>query len=285
VPRSSAHIGGRAVYKTSMASSRPLALVTGASSGIGAAFADRLARDGYDLVVVARRKERLEALSAQVHKAHGSKAEVLVADLASAPGVASLEARLSRGDVALLVNNAGVSGYKPFAQLATSTLDELVAIHISAVSHAVRAALPGMIAAKRGGIINIASLLGLSGTLPPNPLPFRATYGAAKAYLIAFTQMLAGELKETGVKVQVCLPGVVTTEFHDFLPPEARQRLQTMAMKAEDVVRASMSALARSEVVCVPGLDDAAALEAIGEAQRAVMSAANRPQLAARYRA
>jgi short-subunit dehydrogenase len=267
-----------------MPSSRPLALVTGASSGIGAAFADRLAREGHDLVIVARRKERLEAVAARVQKAHGAAAEVLVADLANARGLGLLTARLSRGDVAVLVNNAGVSGYKPFAQLATSTLDELVGIHISAVSHAVRAALPGMIEAKRGAIINIASLLGLSGTLPPNPLPFRATYGAAKAYLVAFTQLLAGELKDSGVRVQVCLPGVVTTEFHDFLPPEARQRLQSMAMKAEDVVQASLSALARSEVICIPGLDDAARFDAIGEAERAVMSSANRPQLAGRYR-
>jgi short-subunit dehydrogenase len=267
-----------------MPSPRPLALVTGASSGIGAAFSERLAREGNDLVVVARRKERLDALAAQLQKAHDARVEVLVADLASAAGIAALEARLSRGDVTLLVNNAGISGYKPFAQLAPSTLDELLAIHISAVSHAVRAALPGMIQAKRGAIINIASLLGLSGTLPPNPLPFRATYSAAKAYLVAFTQLLAGELKESGVKVQVCLPGVVHTEFHDFMPPEARQRLQSMAMKAEDVVQASLAALARSEVVCIPGLDEPARFETIGEAQRAVMSAANRPQLSARYK-
>jgi uncharacterized protein len=267
-----------------MASTRPLALVTGASAGIGTVYAERLAREGHDLVVVARRQDRLEALATRLRGSHGAASEILTADLATAAGIEALVQRLSKGDVAFLVNNAGFPGYKPFVDVSPTVVEQLVQIHISAVTSATRAALPAMVKRGQGAIVNVASLLALSGTLPPNPMPFRATYAAAKAYLVTFTQTLAGEISDTGVKVQVCLPGVVATEFHEFMPPDARQRLHAMGMKAEDVVQASWAAVGRGETVCVPGLDDPGLVEKLGEAQRAVMSAANRPQLAARYR-
>jgi hypothetical protein len=200
---------------TSTSSARPRALVTGASAGIGMAFAERLARDRHDLILVARRRERLEQLATRLRHDFGVHAELIGADLTDPGGLAEVEARVAGDEsLALLVNNAGFGGYNPFASIEPSIIDDLVDIHIRAVTRLTRAALPGMVRRGAGGIINIASLLALSATLPPNPLPHRAVYAGAKAYMVAFTQALAGELKATGVRVQVCLPGMVHTEFH-----------------------------------------------------------------------
>jgi short-subunit dehydrogenase len=266
-------------------STRPLALVTGASAGIGAAFATRLARDGYDLVLAARRRDRLEQLAGRLGAEHGARAEVLVADLTIPEGIDTVERRLAsaRPAVALLVNNAGFGGYARFAELEVPVAEALIDVHVRAITRLTRAALPPMILAGAGGVINVASLLALSGTVPPGQLPMRAVYGGAKAYILAFTQLVAGELGAgSGVRVQVCLPGLVKTEFHDLqgmdssrLPPR---------MSPDDVVSASLAGLARGEVVCVPGLDDPSLLDKLGEAQRAVMAAGNRPALSQRYR-
>jgi len=260
--------------------------VTGASAGIGAKFAERLARDGYDLVIVARRRERLDSLAARLQGEFGSNVEVIGADLTDAGGLAQVEARVANDEsLAMLVNNAGFGGYKPFVSLEPNVMDNLIGVHIRAVAHLSRAALPGMVRRGAGSVINIASLLALSGTLPPNPLPHRAVYAGAKAFMVAFTQALAGELDGTGVRVQVCLPGVVETEFHavqGFRPDQALFK----KMPADDVVTASLSALAKGELVCVPALADAALIDRLGEAQRAVVKAAamQGAALAERYR-
>ena len=255
---------------------RPRALVTGASAGIGTAFAEQLVRDGYDVVLVARRRDRLDALAARL-----GHAEVLSADLADPAGLAAVEERVASDEaLTLVVNNAGFGAYRPFVQLDAATLDALMDLQVRAVARLTRAALPGMLRRKQGGIINVASLLALAGTLPTNPLPPRATYAGCKAFVLAFTQTLAGELVGTGVRVQVCLPGLVATEFHTV---QGMDTSRVPRMTAADVARAALSGLALGEVVCVPGLEDAALLEAIGGAQRAVMRSANRPELAKRY--
>jgi short-subunit dehydrogenase len=263
---------------------RPRALVTGASSGIGLVFAEHLARAGHDLILVARRRDHLEGLARRLRSDAGVEAEVICVDLTDPLEVSEVEARIA-DDQALevLVNNAGFGGYQPFASIAPKLIDDLVAIHIRTVARLTRAALPGMIGRGRGAIINIASLLALSGTLPPSPLPYRATYAGAKAFMLAFTQALAGELAGTGVRLQVCLPGRVATEFHSSqgidtsrLPP---------SLTAEDVVTASLSGLAQGEIVCVPALADVSLLGRLDEAQVAVLQAAAwKPALAERYR-
>ncbi|SDR63669.1 hypothetical protein SAMN05519103_08894 [Rhizobiales bacterium GAS113] len=187
---------------------RPRALVTGASAGIGMAFAEQLARAGHDLILVARRRDWLEALAERLRRDTGVHAEVVGADLTDAGTLAELESRVADDQsLALLVNNAGFGGYHPFASIAPKTVDDLIDIHVRAVARLTRAVLPGMVRRGAGGIINIASPLALSGTLPPDPLPHRATYAAAKAFLVTFTQALAGELTGTGVRVQVCFAG------------------------------------------------------------------------------
>jgi len=265
------------------ASIRPRALITGASSGIGAAFAQRLAREGHDLVLLARRRNRLEELAERLRLDPGVQVEVFCADLTDAEELAKVEATIAGdGIMDLLVNNAGFGGYQPFASLEPRTVDDLIDIHVRAVTRLTRAVLPGMIGRGKGGIINISSLLALSGPLPPNPLPYRATYAAAKAYMLAFTQAIAGELNGTGVGVQVCLPGRVSTEFHTSQGIDISK--WPAMMTADDIVRASLAALARREVVCIPALADAALFDRISEAQIAVLrGAALQPMLAARY--
>lgn len=263
--------------------SRPIALVTGASAGIGQSFAEQLARTGHDLIVVARRRDRLEALAQRLTAEHKAQVDVVVADLATAAGVDAVAARAAAAPLDLIVNNAGFGGYRRFIDLDPKVADELLSVHIRAIVQVTRAALPEMVQRDRGGIVNVASLLALSGSaLPGNFMPQRAVYAGAKAFLLTFTQILASELAGTKVRVQVCLPGIVKTEFHDVqgfdtskMPPR---------MDPNDVARASLAALARGEVVCVPALEDVSALQRIDEAQRAVMAVATTPTLAARYR-
>ena len=263
---------------------KPLALVTGASAGIGQSFAEQLAAAGHDLIVVARRRDRLEALAARLRAAHGTQTEVLVADLGSLAGVDAVAARAAQAPLELLVNNAGFGGYRPFVDLDPKVADELLSIHIRAVVQVTRAALPGMVARGKGGVITVASLLSLSGAAPPNaPLPQRVVYAGAKAFQLTFTQVLAAELAGTPVRVSVCLPGVVKTEFHEVQGIDTSKMPPRMV--PDDVARAALAGLAKGELVCVPGLEDTSALRQIDDAQRTALSAARNVEIASRYRA
>ena len=196
-------------------STRPVALVTGASSGIGAAFAERLASTGHDLVLVARRRERLEELARRLGEQSGANARVCIADLSEPDGVRAVEEAIAREpELELVVNNAGFSGYMPFVELPPGDIDRLAQIHCIGTARLTRAALPRMIDRGRGGIVNIASLLAFSRSLPPDPMPYRAVYAACKAFLVTFTLTLSHELVGTGVRAMVCCPGIVESEFH-----------------------------------------------------------------------
>jgi uncharacterized protein len=256
-----------------MAGSRGTALVTGTSAGIGAVYARRLAALGYDLVLVARREERLKALSAELTAAHGIRAEVLRADLTADADIHRVAGRAAGQDISLVINNAGVGGYGPFAQVEPDALEGLAHLHILAPMLATRAALPGMLERGRGAIINVASLLAFSGAMPPNPFPHRATYAGAKAFLVHFTRTLAGELKGTPVRVQVVCPGMTFTEFNGGYPG---------TMSPEDVVTASLVGLERGETVCVPGLEAEEALSALAQAEAGLLRGATH-SLAGRY--
>ncbi len=259
------------------------ALVTGASSGIGAAFARQLARDGFDVIVVARRRERLEALARELREQHGVEVEVVAADLAAPDGLAAVEACIRRvTDLALLVNNAGFGAYRPFVDLDPAAAEALVDLHVLAVTRLTRAALPGMIERGAGAIVNVASLLAFTSSLPPRPLPARVTYAAAKAYIVAFTELLQHELAGTGVRAQVLCPGLVYTEFHNVAGVE-RMQLRSPPMQPEEVVSASLTGLRLGETVCAPGLEDTTLLDNLAESQRAVFTAAAASPLASRY--
>ncbi len=257
------------------------ALVTGASAGIGAVYAERLAELGHDLVLVARRKDRLEQLAQALTSKHGVKAEVLAADLTVSAELARVEARLASGSRwSVVVNNAGFGGYRKFWELDPAVADQLIDVHIRAAVRLCRAALPSMVARGQGAVVNVASLLALSGTLPTGQLPERAVYAGAKAFLLAFTQALAGELKGTGVQAQVVLPGIVETEFHAV---QGMGKWPFPVMQPRGIVDGSIAALERAEAVCIPTLEQPELFDAVGQAQRAVMQAAGGPKLAARY--
>jgi len=265
-----------------MAADHPRAVITGASSGIGAAFAASLAAGGYDLTLVARRRDRLVGLAARLAQAGPGTVEVHAADLIDPGGLRSAEDLIAATpDLELLVNNAGFAGYGPFTALDPAVATALIGVHVIAPTRLTRAALPAMTARGQGTVINIASLLAFSGSLPPGPLPFRATYAAAKAYLVTFTTALAGELAGTGVRVQVCCPGPVATEFFHGTGIDPA-RLPITPMNPGDVVTASLAALDLGETVCLPGLGDTAAVEQYHTAARQLLQA-NGQDLASRY--
>jgi short-subunit dehydrogenase len=225
----------------------PVALVTGASSGIGRSIAEQLAAAGSDLVVVARRRDRLDELAAELRAAHGVTVEVLVADVAEPDQLALVEDRLRAG-VDLLVNNAGAGGQGPFADISVDNHDQRIRLNVVAPVRLTHAALEAMVPRKSGGILNVSSIAGRQ------PMPYVATYAATKAYLTAFSNALHEEVRGHGIAVTNLLPGFTRTEFHgaadinrSFLPEFAW-------MKADNVARAGLQAVADGRAQCVPGL-------------------------------
>lgn len=269
---------------TSDPSPRPSALITGASAGIGAAFAERLARDGYDLILVARRRERLEAMAARLQAQHGITVDILAADLGDPLDLRYVEAHIAAEPrLSILVNNAGFGNYMPFVDLDPDAAEEQIDVQIVAVTRLTRAALPGMLQRGRGVIINVSSRLAFSASAFGPFIPKRATYAATKAYVNTFSQILASELEGTGVHVQALCPGVVRTEFHarqgldpDRFPPAA-------VMTPEDVVTASLTGLQLGEVICIPSLEDASLIDQLHVAERALLPGAGAGSLASRY--
>ncbi len=234
-----------------------VALVTGASSGIGRAFAERLARDGYDLVVVARRRGRLEELASRLRSDPGVAVEIIAADLGDPASLARVERRAGEGpDIDLLVNNAGFGAYMPFARLPPERVEQLIRVHVVATTRLARAVVPGMLERGRGTIVNVASMLAFSATIPPDPMPHRVVYAATKAYLVAFSQALAAELGSSAIKVQALCPGTVATEFHVV---QGAPGPLPGSMDPADVVAASLAGLELGEVVCAPTIGRRAA--------------------------
>jgi uncharacterized protein len=259
-----------------------LGFVTGASSGIGEAFASRLAADGWDLAITARRGDRLHTLAGRLAGQHGATVQTCVADLTNPGELAELERMIAEAGPDLLVNNAGFAGYHQFREVNPAVACDLVAVHVMAVTRLARAAVPAMVARGSGAIINIASLMAFSGPLPANPLPYRAVYAAAKAFQVTFTQALAGELAGTGVRVQACCPGLVDTEFHSLAGRDV-SAVPFPVMRPGDVVTAALAGLGLGEVICVPGLGDPSMIDAVSQAQQALLMIAVNSPLADRY--
>lgn len=254
-----------------------LALVTGATSGIGRAFAERLAADGHDLVLVGRRKERLDEFAA-AHPEVGVR--TVAADLSTDEGIDEVARICASEPLTMLVNNAGVAHYMPLAELPAGKAAELVGVKVLAPTMLTRAAVAGMQERGEGTIVNVSGMIAFSGPAPHSQMPRRAVYGGSLAYLVALSQILSAELEGTGVRVQVVCPGVVATEFHE------RQGLDLSAvprMSADDVVTASLRGLELGETVCAPGVEDAGLLDAVFQADLAAFGAQS-PELASRYR-
>lgn len=225
------------------------ALITGASSGIGECFARRLAAGGADVVLVARRADRLEALADDLRRL-GISVEVLAADLQREPGRCEVAERLTATEapVDVLVNNAGFGTSGTFADLPVDRELEMVELNVVAVVQLTSAALGAMAAAGGGAIVNVASLAAFQ------PLAKSATYAASKAFVLSFTEAVAHESRGSGVWLQALCPGFTRTEFHDVNDFNASRLPGFVWQSAEQVVDTSLAALGTSKVVVVPGL-------------------------------
>ncbi len=243
---------------------RRRALVTGASSGIGAAFAARLAREGADVTLVARSRERLDALAERL-RAGGALAEVMVADLREAADVEAVVARVAADPPDVLVNNAGFGTFGAFAELDPVREEEEIRVNIIALMRLTRAALPGMLARDSGAIVNVSSVAGFQ------PGPFTATYSATKAWVSSFTEAVTEELRGSNVCLQTLCPGFTRTEFQDRAGIDATSVPAMAWMAPEDVVDASLASLRRREVICVPGMTNRVVVGVTGLVPRALL--------------
>ena len=228
---------------------RPIALVTGASAGIGNAFAHGLAGRGYDLVVVARDAARLEALAKELEAAHGTTTEVLTADLSDERQVQSVEARLADEDrpIELVVNNAGFGTMGHFKDLPLDQEVAEIALNVVALTRLTHAALPNMLERRAGGVINVASIAAFQ------PTPGNATYGATKAFVSSLSQGVHEELKGTGVNCMVLCPGFTRTEFQQRAGIDSSDVPDFLWQEASVVVDYAMKAFEKGKAMCVPG--------------------------------
>jgi short-subunit dehydrogenase len=236
--------------------SKKVALVTGASSGIGAVYADRLAARGYDLILVARRADRLATLCAQVSKAHGIKAEPIVADLTKDEDLARIERILATNeDVRVLVNNAGLARLAPASQMPANDVASQIALNITALTRLTQAVVPAFVARKQGLIINIASVLAI------HSMPISAVYSGTKAFVLQYSRGLQQELAETGVKVQLVLPASTATEIWDLSGVPLAALNKEALMTTEHMVDAALAGFDQGETITWPSVADASLWE------------------------
>lgn len=255
-------------------STQGTAVITGASTGIGAEFARQLAARGYDLLLIARRQPNLEALAAAVTSGHASQAEILPADLADPGQVERVAARLAQlREPAMLVNSAGFGTTGRFQRVDVRKHLDMIQVHLATCLRLTHAVLPAMVSRKRGAIVCVASI-GAFVALPGN-----VTYCATKAFLASYTEGLEAELRPAGIHVQVLCPGFTRTEFHD-TPEYARFNPASLPsflwQSAEEVVAASLRGLERGQRVVIPGgfyrmLIGAGSLPLVGHALRAAL--------------
>lgn len=255
------------------------ALVTGASSGIGAVYADRLARRGYDLVLAARDETRLQALATKLRAETGVKVDVVKADLTVRDDVRRLEARLrDDAQLTLLVNNAGAALFGAFDAADPDKLEDLIQLNVVAVTRLAQAAAAGFVARGRGTIVNIASIVGLA------PEMFAGSvYGATKAFVLYLTQSLHTDLAPKGVTLQAVLPGATRTEIWDRSGHGIDNVPGEILMHVDDLVDAALAGLDQGELVTIPSLPDAADWDAVTAARIKLQPNLSRPLPAARY--
>ncbi len=227
------------------------ALVTGASSGIGETFARELAARHYDLILVARRENLLQAVAEECRKRQGVRAEVWTADLAADEGIARVAERIAaRDDITLLVNNAGFGAEGAFHRIEVKRQADMIHVHVAATALLTQAVLPQMIERNRGAVINVSSVAAFA------VLAKRILYNSTKAWINAFSRGLAEELRGTRVRIQALCPGFTVTEFHGAPPSKGfdREGIPKFLWTSSDkVVRASLNALRRNRIIYVPG--------------------------------
>lgn len=254
------------------------ALITGASSGIGAVYADRLARRGYDLVLVARDAGRLNKLAATLRGETGVAVDVLPADLADKSALAAVETRLQTDEkISLLVNNAGLGLIGSFADVEIERAEALIQVNVLALTRLASAVAGSFVRRKAGAIINVASVLALA------PEFGGAVYAGTKAYVLNFTQALALELANTGVQLQTVLPGATRTEIFDRAGGSIASIAAENLMEVGDMVDAALVGFDRGEVVTIPSLPDVSDWESFAAARMRMLPNLSRSHPADRY--
>ena len=255
------------------------ALITGASSGIGAITADRLAKRGHDLILVARNRERLEKLSTRLHSETRRSIEVVVADLNDAGDRFRVEHVLGTNEsITALVNNAGIGAPTALLDANVDRLEGLIDLNITALVRLTYAAVPGFLKRGGGAIINIASVLGIA------PEFYSGVYGASKAFVIAFSRSLHKEFSEKNIRVQAVLPGATATGFFDVAGIQPQEVHSETVMNADDMVDAALAGFDQKEFITIPSLPDIADWEAYEAARQNLMPKLSLSSPAARYR-
>lgn len=242
------------------------ALVTGASSGIGAIYADRLAHRGYDLILVARNRDRLTALANRITNETRRSVEIIDADLNDLSALAAVEAKLKQdASITLLVNNAGVGTHTPLLDSGVDAMTRMIDLNVTALTRLTYAAIPGFVARGKGAIINISSIVAIA------PETLNGVYGGTKAFVLAFSQSLHHELADKGVQVQAVLPGATATDFWQTGGLPLEHLPKSIVMSADDLVDAALTGFDRRELVTIPSLHAGEEWEAY-EAARQTMS-------------
>ncbi|WP_186124818.1 SDR family NAD(P)-dependent oxidoreductase [Burkholderia gladioli] len=242
---------------------RGTALITGASSGIGAVYADRLARRGYDLILVARNRERLARHAERLAEETGRTVSTIFADLNRSDDVQRIETAIKKAsDLTLLVNNAGVGTHKSLLDSDADAMTRMIDLNVTALMRLTYAAVPGFIARGNGAIVNVSSIAALS------PETLNGVYGGTKAFVLAFSQSLHHELSSQGIRVQALLPGATATDFWQTGGLPLDQLPEEIVMSASDMVDAALLGFDRGELITIPSLHDIAQWDAYEAARR-----------------
>jgi hypothetical protein len=254
------------------------ALITGASSGIGAVYADRLAKRDYDLILVARNKERLSALAARLKAETARSVDVIAADLNSRDGLVEVEHRLRTDDsITMLVNNAGVGATAPLINSDVDKMERMIDLNVTALMRLTYGVVPGFVKRRNGTIINMASAVGIA------PETLNGVYGATKAFVIAFSLSLQKELAASNVRIQAVLPGAVDTDFWPLSGKPVEELSSEVVMQTDALVDAALAGLDLHELITIPSLPDIADWEAYEAARQKMRPKLSRNKPASRY--
>ncbi len=258
--------------------SKGTALITGASSGIGAIYADRLAKRGHDLILVARNRERLDSLAKRLVQETGRSVEVMVADLNDKSNLARVEEVLrANPNITVLVNNAGIGAPATLLESNIDQMNQMIDLNITALVRLTYAVAPAFVKRGNGSIINIASVVGIA------PEILNGVYGGTKAFVIAFSLSLHKEFAERNIRVQAVLPGATATDFWDLAGTPLKDVPTEIVMKAEDMVDAAIAGLDLGELVTIPSLPNAADWDAYEAARQVLIPNLSRGTPAVRY--
>ncbi len=261
-------------------SQKGIAVVTGASSGIGAIYADRLAHRGYDLILIARSKRKLDEVAKRIAGTTGRAVNVIAADLNDKADLGRIEMLLATDPgIAMLVNNAGVGALAPLLQSDVDTMEEMIELNVTALTRLTYAVVPAFVARGGGTIINISSAVAIA------PEILNGVYGGTKAFVLAFSLSLHKEIADKKVRIQAVLPGATATNFWDAAGGSVGQLPDKMVMRSDDLVDAALAGFDQGELVTIPSLPYAADWNAYEAARQKLIPNLSLDTLPARYRA